>query len=456
MKKLLIGLAVLLALELLILVAFRSCATPEPTAPSAQATNGTSTPTTQPTLPPETEPTAPPDTEPTLPALHPVTQYADMKAMWLSQYDLSPIYLSGNKQRSEADFTARMETVLDNVVLQGYNTIFLQVRPFADSMYPSEYFPMSPYVVGAVGNEAKYDPVEIIVRLARARQLSIHAWINPLRGVKEKEIQQVGTQYPIRQWYDDPQKRGRYLVLEGSRWYLNPAYPEVRALICNGAREVLERYQLDGLHMDDYFYPTTIDASFDTDAYADYQAAGGTLSVENFRRDSLNKLIAALYAVTKSFGDDLLFGISPEGNWNNVYNAQLADIYTWCAQPGYIDYICPQVYFGLEHGSYDFIKVCRKYQDMIKTDSVKLIVGMTLGKAYSQEDKWAGSGKTEWADHKDVLARCLQTTLDLEKCSGIAMFCYQYYYIPATGEEVVETAEERANFLPVFLEISWQ
>ncbi len=102
------------------------------------------------------------------------------------------------------------------------------------------------------------------------------------------------------------------------------------------------------------------------------------------------------------------------------------------------------------------MKVCKKYQDMIKTDSVKLIVGMTLGKAYSQEDKWAGSGKNEWKEHQDVLVRCLQATLDFEKCSGIAMFCYQYYYIPATGEEVVETAAERANFLPVFLEISWQ
>lgn len=86
--------------------------------------------------------------------------------MWLSQYDLTGIYLDGDTQREEADFTARMAQVLDNVKAQGFNTVLLQVRPNADSMYPSKLYPMSPYVVGQSGRPAQYDPVALIVRLA--------------------------------------------------------------------------------------------------------------------------------------------------------------------------------------------------------------------------------------------------------------------------------------------------
>ena len=109
----------------------------------------------------------------------------------------------------------------------------------------------------------------------------------------------------------------------------------------------------------------------------------------------------------------------------------------------------------MEHGTHDFVKVSNAYQDMIHVDSVDLIIGMTFGKAYSREDPWAGSGKDEWKNHQDVLARSLQSTLDLKRCRGIAVFCYQYFFNPVTGESVEETAAERENFLPVFWEIAW-
>lgn len=389
------------------------------------------------------------------PAADPVVlQYEDMKAMWLSQYDLSGIYLEGDIQREETDFTARMTQVLDNVKAQGFNTVFLQVRPNADSMYPSEHYPMSAYVVGRLGRQAQYDPVELIVQLAHERELSIHAWINPMRGMTEEEIQLVDRKYAIRRWYDDPQLRGRYIVLVNGRWYLNPAYGEVADLICSGAEEILSLYDFDGLHMDDYFYPTT-DPSFDADAYADHQADGGVLALADFRRDALSDLVSKLHKTTRDSRTGRIFGISPAGNVDTVFHTQYADVYLWCGVDGYIDYICPQVYFGMEHGSHDFVKVCNIYQDMIQTDSVDLIIGMTFGKAFSGEDQWAGSGRDEWKNNKDVLARCLQATLDLENCRGVAVFCYQYFFDPLTGRSVAETAEERDNFVPVFREITW-
>ncbi len=416
----------------------------------------TETPTEKPTEPPTEKPTEPPAEKPTEPAQvpEPSRPVEDMKAMWLSQYDLTEIYLNGGSQRDQADFTARMGQVLDNVASQGFNTVILQVRPNADSMYPSRYFPMSAYVVGKTGGQAKYDPVAIAVRLAHERGLEIHAWINPMRGMTDAEIKQISSQYPMRKWYDDPQTRGTYIVNVSGRWYLNPAYAPVRELILAGAGELLDNYDFDGLHMDDYFYPTT-DASFDGAAFSEYQAAGGKMSLAEFRRDNLNKLVYQLHSLTRESGSGRIFGISPAGNVDTVYNQQYADIYRWCAQDGYIDYICPQVYFGLEHGSYGFVKVCRQYQDMIKTDSVALVVGMTFGKAFTQEDKWAGSGKNEWKDNKDVLARSLQATRELPKCRGVAVFCYQYFFDPVSGKEIAETRQERENFVPVLREIHW-
>ncbi len=394
-------------------------------------------------------------TTPTASAGPAVIRHADIKGIWLSQFDLTDVYLENGRQRPEEDFTIRMAKILDNVRDLGFNTVFLQIRPNADSMYPSRYYPMSAYVVGVLGGEAAYDPVAVTVGLAHARQLSIHAWINPMRGMSEEELLQVGTQYPLRQWYDDPQLRGRYLVLFDGRWYLNPAYPEVRAQIQDGAAEALALYDFDGLHMDDYFYPTAQEA-FDRDAYQAYQAQGGTESLADFRRDALNQLVAGLRSLTGASREGRLFGISPAGNVDTVVNSHFADVSRWCSQPGYVDYICPQVYWGLEHGSFDFVKVCQTWQDMIQSDSVFLLVGMTFGKAFTREDPWAGSGRQEWVNHRDVLARSLKTTADLTGCQGISVFCYQYFYDPVTGYPIPETAEEVANFLPVLQEISWR
>ncbi|MBE7017569.1 MAG: hypothetical protein E7420_05365 [Ruminococcaceae bacterium] len=438
---------------------------PAPTAePSeTQTPTPTLTPAPSPTLAPTPVPTPVPTPAPTpRPAATPnpnadthSLQYEDMKAMWLSQYDLADIYAAGGAQRSREDFTARMAQVLDNVKAEGFNTVILQLRPFADSMYPSEYYPMSSFVTGRIGAAANYDPVAIAVELAHERELSIHAWINPLRGMYEKEMDNVSARYPMRQWYDNAELRGKYIVAVGGRWYLNPAYEEVRELIRAGAEEALNLYDFDGLHMDDYFYPHT-DASFDADAYAGYKNSGGIMSLADFRRNNVNILVEELYSTTHRSGGERLFGISPGGNSNTAYNSQYADIYSWCSKPGYVDYICPQVYWGLEHATHDFLKVTREFQNMIKTDSVDLIIGMTFGKAYSKEDQWAGSGKDEWKQNDDILLRCLQSTAQLDSCRGVAVFCYQYFYEPLSGEAVEETAAERENFMTLFPNISWK
>ena len=143
------------------------------------------------------------------------------------------------------------------------------------------------------------------------------------------------------------------------------------------------------------------------------------------------------------------------------YAELYADVYKWCAHQGYVDYICPQIYFGFEHATQAFDMNVDKWNSIITADSVDLWIGMTLGKAFDGslgvEDRYAGTepGKTEWINNRDVLRRCLEKTFSAEKCTGASYFCYQYFWDPISGVEVAETREERENLLPCLAAAKW-
>ena len=381
--------------------------------------------------------------------------YDNVKAMWLSQFDMSSVYSSNHQQRAQHEYRALLVRMLDRVVETGINTIIVQVRPYMDSMYPSEFYPMSKYVVGEYGEKAVYDPLAILIEEAHLRSLAVHAWINPFRGMLTDEIELIGENYPVKQFYLDPSVNGTGLVEHDGRWYLNPAYDKARRLIVDGAREILRNYPVDGLHMDDYFYPSGCTDSFDAQAYSAYIVENGEIPLMAFRREQVNMLVRELYAMVKETNESVLFGISPGGNMNTNYHYLGADVYTWCSENGYVDYICPQVYWGMEHETYDFVKVCNTFDDMILADGIKLIVGMTVSKAKTGYDQYAGTGQWEWRENKDVLYRCLKYTETLKHCSGVSYFCYQYFYDPQTGISVAETELERSLFVPLLKDMCW-
>lgn len=382
-----------------------------------------------------------------------ILNYKNVKAMWLSQFDLSSVYQDGGVQRNEKDFISLMNVIFDKLCNMGINTVIVQMRPNADSMYPSKIYPMSKYVVGAYGRNAQYDPVKRIIDIAHGRKISIHAWINPMRCMTESEIKLISDEYAVGKWYNGGEC-GEMLVKVNNNYYFDPAYDEVRQLIVSGAEEILDTYEFDGLHMDDYFYPTT-DVSFDAPSYEKYKNNGGVLTLEDFRRDNLDKLVSSLYSMTKSKNEELLFGISPAGVISSVLDKHFANVEKWCSEDGYIDYICPQIYFGIEHPTCPYFKLCDDWQAMIKNENVKLIIGMTLGKAKAGKDEYAKENSDEWAKHKDIMVRCLEGTRALPSCVGVSYFCYQYFYNSVTGAECEETREERSRLIPLLKEISW-
>lgn len=378
--------------------------------------------------------------------------YENVKAMWLSQFDMWSIYCKDGQQRPKEEFIPLVETVFDRLVDTGINTAIIQTRPNADSMYPSKYYTMSKYVVGTYGREANYDPLRIIIDEAHKRNISIHAWINPLRCMTEEEIKSVSEDFAIGKWYNDKDINGKMIVQVGRNFYLDPAYEEVRNLIVDGASELLDLYDVDGLHMDDYFYPTT-DESFDSFSYGKYVKEGGELSLADFRRESLDKLVSSLYSMTKSKNEKLWFGISPAGVISQVLDKHYANVVKWCSEDGFIDYICPQVYFGIEHPTCPFMKLCDDWQAMVTNKNVRLIIGMTLGKAYAEKDEYAKDASDEWKNNKDVMYRCLDYARNLKLYAGVAYFCYQYFYDSVTGEEKPNTQKEREKLIPLLKSI---
>lgn len=365
-----------------------------------------------------------------------------VRGMWISQFDLTLMCVKDGKQRKKDEYSSRVSLMIARLLGLGINTVFVQLRPNGDSLYPSELFPASAYATGSLNAKFEYDPFEILLSEAKRAGISAHAWINPLRLMKETELSALSDEYIIGKWRKNEKFYGSRIVKAGEYCYLNPAYDETRELIVSGACEIMDKYDVDGIHIDDYFYPTT-DESFDASAYREYISSGGSLSLGDFRRENVTKLVSELGKAAHE--RKKLFGVSPSGNLTRNYGELYADVNEWCERK-IIDYLCPQIYFGIEHESFPFEKTAREFEKMCAQNGVELIIGMTLEKAQNGyngvEDIYAGSGRDEWINKRDILARCFEITLDM-KCKGVAFFSYRLFYSPNDDAPVNETSDER-------------
>jgi uncharacterized lipoprotein YddW (UPF0748 family) len=276
--------------------------------------------------------------------------YDTMKAMWICQFDFGSVFCSGSSQRSESQFRAYVEQAYDNLVSMGFNTVIVQTRPNADSFYPSAYYPWSHYILGSYGKMANYDPLEIMIEEAHERKLSFQAWINPMRGMSPANLEKIQGNYPMAKWKADEKNKSDYIYEYNNLCYINIAYEEVRQLIIDGAAEIVRNYDVDGVHMDDYFYFGK-EVNFDLNAFNKAKRKDALLTLQKFRYNNLNTLVSGIYSAIKEENKNVLFGISPAGNLDKMDDTYYADVETWLSQDGYVDYIIPQIYFGMEHGS---------------------------------------------------------------------------------------------------------
>ena len=326
----------------------------------------------------------------------------DMRGIWVSTV-MNLDYPSA-KTTDAAALKAEADKILDNVKAMNMNTVFLQVRPCGDAFYKSSIFPWSSYISGTQGVAPAdgFDPLEYWVRAAHARGLELHAWINPYRITRggDTEWNSLAASNPAKGDYADC-----VVKYSDGNYYYDPGNPKSIDLIVKGALEIVNNYDVDGIHMDDYFYPGT---SFNDDA--SWKAYGsGYSNKSDWRRDNVNKLVAELDTKLHQADSSIRFGISPQGIWansttmpngsatkgNEAYTQKFADCVAWI-NSGTIDYIAPQIYWNVGYTVADYSVLAKWWSNAVKGTDVDLYIGMADYRSSNVTDKnsvWYGTSE---------------------------------------------------------------
>lgn len=358
--------------------------------------------------------------------------YSEVKGVWISYIELSSVLMG----KTENQFTSAIRQMYGNCVDMGLNTVYVHVRSHGDAYYNSDYYPWSRYVTGTAGQAPTFDPLKIMINEAHAVGLSFQAWINPYRLNSVSDMPTISSRYLSGEWYST--SNGDRISAVDSYYYLNPGYKEATELIAAGAKEIVVKYNVDGIHIDDYFYPTT-DSSFDSKAFA----SSGYSSLSRFRTDNCSKMVKALYNAVKSGNGTAVFGVAPQGNIENNYNMMYADVKTWCSQYGYIDYIAPQIYFGFKNSVQPFETVLADWQSMVSGTSVKLISGLGVYRLGSEDGYGGSDGRYEWINDTEIIKRQIQASEGKSNYSGFILYSYNYVFNPSSSVSAVN-AEMKA------------
>lgn len=356
-----------------------------------------------------------------------VSASEEVRAVWVNYNELSMKSLGGGTQ---TDFQNKSEEMCRNIRESGMNTVIVHVRPFCDAFYASELFPWSVYLTGTQGQGVDYDPLGIFLAAAKAQNLSVQAWINPYRVLLSAEWEKLSDNNPAKQWYEAGKTENLLLVEDGI--YLNPSSVEAQTLIINGVREILQKYDIDAIHMDDYFYPTN-DPSVDAASYASYQQAGGRLSQDDWRRENVSMFVSALYAAIKAQNPQTQLVISPGGDIRKNHDNLYADVERWAREPGFLDVLMPQLYYGFENAAKPFEKTAAEWANLRFAPNVSLCFGLAAYKC-GKEDVHAGTGALEWTQQEDILARQLKLCRTLPHYGGFALYTYSSIYMSDSAE----------------------
>ncbi|MCL1832028.1 MAG: family 10 glycosylhydrolase [Oscillospiraceae bacterium] len=353
--------------------------------------------------------------------------YTTIAGVWISYIELSGILTN----RTEEQFRSGFADMMNNCRSLGINTVYVHLRPFGDALYSSDYYPWSKYVTGRVGGVPEYDPLTVMLEEAHSRDISFHGWLNPMRIQADADIADVSDTFAIGKWYKSEKLRKTYIVKHNENWYLNPAHEEVRALIGDGAEEITAKYNIDGLHIDDYFYPTT---SPDFDALS-FAAISAPKSLSAFRRANVNAMVRELYTSVKRGNPNALFGISPSGDFSLNADELYADVHAW-AGGGFADYIVPQLYYGFNNESLPFAEYAARWQDLYAESSVKLMYGLAVYKI-GAADKFAGTGEREWLDEREIIRRQIEAVRAAPGYGGVVFFSYNFLFNPTHVTEAI-------------------
>ena len=379
----------------------------------------------------------------------------EMRGIWVS----TVWNLDFPQHRDAKSFRADFQKMVKQMKDAGFTAIFFQVRPLNDAFYPSKLNPWSRYLFGREGaapNEKGFDPLAWMILTAHQAGLEFHAWLNPFRissGTAASLSEYLATLDPSsfavkkpNLVLSVPRKDGKKVLI------LNPGEPEVVLFLTDTIREILQNYPVDGIHFDDYFYPYEEMGDADASTYEKYAAKG--VSVEEWRRENVNRLILCagklIKAHNKRTGSKVRFGVSPFGIWANLtgerpttpkaleewknkpssplgsptkgYQSlfyQYADTRRWVRNQ-WIDYIAPQIYWGFASSKSPYAALVDWWADTVKGTGVDLYIGISLSRV----------GKAEDSKHSGELVDQVLYDMGRDEIAGEIFFSWKNFAQP--------------------------
>lgn len=312
------------------------------------------------------------------------------------------------------EYQAYLVKMIENIASYKLNTIIFQVRPNSDAFYPSKLNPWSRFITGIEGKDPGFDVFGFVVDIAKRYGIKVHAWMNPYR-VSGTSLEQMGK---TKEEYLESLAENNFArlhpehtILDGSnKILLSPSHPEVIDFVTKTIMEVAEKYDIEGVHIDDYFYPyAKIPEEVEYDDYIKYRQSENQ-SFDDFRRMNVDKMIKSIHDGLKNLlsktGKKVEFGISPfaiyrthssivENGWDKgsfnakgalqCYSELYSDVYKWMKE-NWIDYVVPQVYFPFERKDVTYHDLTRWWSNISKETNTKLYIGMGLYQMGSNEN----------------------------------------------------------------------
>lgn len=332
------------------------------------------------------------------------TPKRDFRALWVSSVvNIDWPSKQGLTQQQQKD---ELIGWLDLAVAQRHNAVILQVRPTADAFWPSQLEPWSKYLTGTQGQDPGWDPLKFAVEQSHARNLELHAWFNPYRVSMDTNLNALTPSHPARQ-------HPEWIKAYGGKLYYNPGNPEARKHSVASILDAVKRYDIDGVHFDDYFYPYPVAGQTFDDA-AEYARYGNGMSLADWRRDNITTFIREIRSGIKQLRPTTQLGVSPFAIWRNkatdpegsdttagaqTYDDLYADTRKWVREE-LVDYIVPQVYWSRGFAAADYEKVTTWWAQTVRGTRVNLYIGQATYKvAQNADPKWAEPG--ELSSHLD-------------------------------------------------------
>ena len=294
--------------------------------------------------------------------------------------------------------------ILDSLHSLGLNAIIFQVRPTADALYRSSFEPSSHWLTGTQGSSLTWDPLEWTIEEAHKRQMEVHVWLNPYRVNLAKTDTTMICEDHIwkkhRDWFWEYNKQ----------WYFDPGLDVTREWICTIVQDIISRYDVQAIHMDDYFYPYPVGKKQLPDAETFARYPRGFTDIREWRRNNVNMAIQEISATIRECKDSVEFGISPFGVWRNAnvdstgsattagitnYDDLYADIRLWIKN-GWIDYVLPQLYWEIGKKAADYEVLAHWWANEVRGTKCKLYIGMA---PYRLEN---ASPKTPWGVGNEI------------------------------------------------------